>query len=74
MPCPKTAEQATFEWIPPLRFYNLGESKYMCTRIFSSQLEPKQNIVENNLIERENLWIKPHIRLIRIKSQYPFWW
>ena len=65
---PKSAEQATFEWMLPLPFYSLGQSKYICTRIFLTQLELKQNAVENTLIERENLWIKPYIRLIKIES------
>ena len=47
MPYPKSAEQATFEWMPPLRFYNLDQSKYICARIFQTQLELKQNVVEN---------------------------
>ena len=34
------------------------------------QLELKQNFIENKLIERENLWIKPHIRFIKIKSHF----
>ena len=32
----------------------------MCTRIFLTHLELEQNVVENELIERENLKIKPH--------------
>ena len=36
MPYPKSAEQATFEWMPP----------------------------------HENLWIKPHIHLIKIKAHF----
>ena len=42
----------------------------MCTRIVYRQLELKQNVVENKSIERENLWIKPHIRLIKTKSHF----
>ena len=34
------------------------------------QVEPKQNIVENKWIERENLWIKLHVGLIKIKSHF----
>ena len=40
-------------------------------------LELKQNVVENKLIERENVCIKLHIRLIKIKSNFsgtPLWW
>ena len=70
MPYPISAEQARFERMPQLPFYSLCQSKYMCTRIFYMQLELKQNVVENKLIERENLWIKPHIRLIKIKSHF----
>ena len=70
MPYPKSVEQATFEGMPPLPFCSLCQSKYMCTRIFKMQLELNQNVVENKLIERENLWIKPHIRLIEIKSHF----
>ena len=66
---PKSAEQATFEWMPPLSFYCLGERKCMYTRIFKTHLELMQNVVENKLIERENLWIKPRIHLIEMKSQ-----
>ena len=67
---PKSAEQAIFEWMPPLPFYSLGQSKYICTRIFWTQLELKQNVVGNTLIERENLWIKPYIRLIKIEYHF----
>ena len=42
----------------------------MCTRILKTQLELKQNVVENTLIKRENLWINPHIRLIKIKFHF----
>ena len=34
MSYPKSAEQATFEWISPLPFYCVGTSEYMCTGIF----------------------------------------
>ena len=67
---PKSAAQATIEWMPPLPFYSLGQSKYICSRIFLTQLELKQNVVENTLIERENLWIKPYISLIKIESHF----
>ena len=70
MPYPKSAEQAIFEWMPPLPFYSLGQSKYMCTRILYTQLELKQNFFDNKFIERENLWIKPKIRSIKIKSHF----
>ena len=70
MPYPKSAEQATFEWMPSLPFYSLGQSKYMCTRIPQTQLELKQKFSDKKLIERENLWIKPHIHLIKIKSHF----
>ena len=70
MTYPKSVEQAPFEWTPPLPFYSLGQSKYMRTRIFSTQLELKQNVVGNRLMERENLWIKPHIHLIKTKSHF----
>ena len=33
-------------------------------------LELKQNVVENKLMEWDNLGIKPHIRLIKIESQF----
>ena len=49
----------------------------MCTRILKTQFETvspssnlNKNVVENKLIEQENLWIKPHIRLIKIKSHF----
>ena len=42
----------------------------MCTRIFYTQLELKQNVVENTLVERENLWINSYICLIEIKSHF----
>ena len=70
MPYPKSAEQATFEWMPPLPFYSLGQSKNMCTRILLTQLQLKQDVVENKLIKRENLWIKPYICLIKLKSHF----
>ena len=56
--------------MPPLPFYSLGQSKYICTRIFKPQLELKQNVVKTTLIEREKLWIKPYIRLIKIESHF----
>ena len=52
--------------MPSLPFYSLGQSKYMCTRILQTHLELKQNFSDNKLIERENLWIKPHIRLVKL--------
>ena len=70
MPYAKSDEQATFEWIPPLPFYSLGQSKYMCTKILWTQLKLDQNIVENKLIKRENLWIKSYIRFMKIKSHF----
>ena len=42
--------------MPPLPFYSLGQSKYKCTRILK--------------VERENLWIKLHIRLIKTKYHF----
>ena len=42
----------------------------MYTRILQTQLELKQNVLENKLIQQENMWIKPHIRLIKIKSDF----
>ena len=36
----------------------------MCTRILQTQLKLDQNVVENKLIKRDNLWIKPYIRFI----------
>ena len=42
----------------------------MCTRILKTQLELKQKFVENKLIEWDNLWIKPHILLVKIKSHF----
>ena len=42
----------------------------MCTRILLTQLELKQDVVENKLIKRENLWIKPYIWLIKLKSHF----
>ena len=56
MPYPKSAEQATFEWMPPLPFYSLVKENIF---VPETQLELKQNVVENTLIERDNLWIKP---------------
>ena len=70
MPYPKSAELATFERMPPQPFYNLGQSKYICTRILWTQLELKQNFFYDKLIEWENLWIKPHIRLVKMKSHF----
>ena len=70
MPYPKSAEQTTFEWMPPLPFYNLGQSKNMCTRIFSTQFELKEDVVENKLIKWKNLWINPYICLITIKFHF----
>ena len=70
MPYAKSAEQATFEWIPPLPFYSLGQSKYMCTKILWTQLKLDQNVVENKLIKRDNLWIKSYIRFMKIKSHF----
>ena len=32
--------------------------------------QTQTNLVANKLIERENLWIKSHIRLIKIKSHF----
>ena len=44
----KHAKQATFKCMPPLlQVYDLGQRKYMCTRISLTQLELKQNVVEN---------------------------
>ena len=34
------------------------------------QFVHKQNFLDNKLIEREHLWIKPHFRLIKIKSHF----
>ena len=70
MPCTKSAEQATFESMQPSPFYSLGQSKYMCTRILQTQLKLDQNVVENKLIKRDNLWIKSYIRFIKIKSHF----
>ena len=67
---PKSAEQATFEWMPPLPFYILGQSKCICVRILQTQLERKQNFVDKKVIEPENVWIKPHIHLIKIKFHF----
>ena len=52
----KHVGQATFNWTSLLPFYDLGQHKYMCIIIFQTQLEFKQNVVENKWIERENLW------------------
>ena len=70
MPYRKSAEQVTFVWMPPLPFYILGQSEYMCTRILWTQLELKQNFVDNKSIEQRNWWIKPQIHLIKIKSHF----
>ena len=50
---PKPADQ---EWTPPLPFYDSGWRKFMCTRIFQTQLELKQNVVENKWLM--SAWIK----------------
>ena len=63
----RPAKQAAFKWTPS---YGLGQCKYVCIRIFQTQLEPKQNAVENKWIEGENSWIKPHVGLIKIKYHF----
>ena len=63
----KPADHTTFKWTPPLLFYDLGQRTNMCTRIFQTQSELKQNVVENK-IEREKFWIEPHVGLIKTKS------
>ena len=44
----KPADQATFQWTSPLPFYDLDQRKYMCIRIFYTQLELKQNVLQTN--------------------------
>ena len=53
---------------PHLPLCDLGQCKYRCSRIFVTQLELKQNVIENKSIERESLRIEPHVSFITIKS------
>ena len=65
----KSAEQATFEWMPPLPIYSLGQSIYVYQN-FLNAVKAQTKLFENKLIERENLSIKSHVRLIKIKSHF----
>ena len=62
MPYPKSAEQATFEWMPALPFYTVWIKANICVpESYKRSSNPKQNFVENKLIERDNFLIKSHI-------------
>ena len=67
---PKPADQVILKWMPPLPFYDIGQHKWVCTRIFQTHLELKLNVVEDKWIERMNLWIEPHVGLIKIISHF----
>ena len=66
---PKPADQASFEWTPPLPFPDLGQRIYVYQNLLNAGRTQTKRC-RNKLIEMGNLWIKLCVGFIKRKSRF----